>query len=356
MKLQDIQVERDFLVNIVKNNNYNHDVILDYYHRLMTEDKTLSLENKINNIADCNSWMLLDVYHNQKIKDFKKTNLCKDKFCNNCKKVKQASRMARFVPQIEKIQQCNRLFLLTLTVPNCNGDNLRETIKKIFKGFTKLNRYLNGNLKIKNLDFDYLGYSGALRSLEVTFNGDSYHPHIHAVISFDKEHNFTKNIINTYSYSYGELKRSFSEFEVLIQKIWFLLMNDQRVNLKAIESLEEGYSCTLDDIDETSYYEVFKYMTKATDESDNILTYDNFKTLYYALHRVRQIQGYGLFYNFTDDDSIVDEVEDKYNSFIENLKKEEDPEEISQTPMDLLNDNEYILISRKKIYKHIRNL
>lgn len=356
LELKGIEVKKDFIENIVKNNQYNHDVILDYYFRLHSEDSTLNLSNKLDNIANCNSWWLLDVYKEQKIKDFKKTNLCKDKFCNNCKKVKQASRLARFVPQIEKIKEDYNLSLLTLTVPNCNGTNLKDTINKIFKNFNYLNRYLNGTKTIKNLDFSSYGYQGALRSLEITFKGDSYHPHIHAVIALDKNFKPDKNLINTYSYSYGKLTRGFSDFEVLIQKIWFLLMNGQKVTYKAIESLEEGYSCTLDSIDESSYYEVFKYMTKATDEDKNILTYDNFKTLYYALYRVRQIQGYGLFYNFKDDDSIVDEVDDLYNVYINILKTKEDPEEVSQTPKDLLNDNEYLLVSRKKIYSYLKSL
>ena len=174
LDLKDIEVKKDFLGDIVKNNKYNRDVILDYYWRLHAEDSELNLTNKIESVSSCNSWFLLDVYKQQKIKDFKKTNLCKDKFCNNCKKVKQASRLSKFVPQIEKIKDSHSLHLLTLTVPNCTGQNLKDTINKIFSSFKRLNRYLNGDLKIKNIDFSSYGYQGALRSLEVTFKGDSY--------------------------------------------------------------------------------------------------------------------------------------------------------------------------------------
>lgn len=371
MELEGIEIKKDFISNIVNNKVYNEDVILNYYYRLQSEIPELNLANKIYSLETCNSYWLLDVYRNQKVKDFKRTNLCKDKFCNNCKKVKQASRMGRFIPQIEKIKYDYSLSLLTLTLPNCNGEDLNVTIKKIFKGFKSLNRYLNGDLKIKGLDFSKYGYAGALRSLEITFKGDNYHPHLHIVVALDKNYNKLDEIkennsfhINSYSYhncfkngtKHRELKRVFSDFEVLIQKIWYLLMNNQRVNLKAIESLKEGYSCTLDDIDDTSYYEVFKYMTKATDENDNVLTYENFKILYFALNRVRQIQGYGVFYNFKDDDSIINEVDEYYDVIVNILKAKEDPEEVSQTPQDLLTDNEYTLISRKKIYSYLKNL
>ena len=353
---RDIEVNKQFISDLVKNKKYNEDVILDYYYRLQSEHPELNLANKINNVYSCNSWWLLDTYKLQGIKDFKKTNLCKDKFCNNCKKVKQASRMGRFIPKIENIKHEYSLYHLTLTLPNCSSYDLSDTIKKISSGFRSLNRYFNGHKSIKGLNLEQYGYGGALRSLEITFKGDSYHPHLHCIIALSKSIVLDKNISNTYSYSYGEHVRSFSVLEILIQKIWFLLMNGKKVTKKSIDELDEGYSCTMDSIDDNSYYEVFKYMTKSTDEDNNILTYENFKTLYFALHRVRQIQGYGEFYNFKDDDIIADEVDDFYDVLVNILKSKEDPEEVSQTPQDLLLDNEYILISRKKIYSYLKNL
>ena len=93
LELQDlkgIEVKKDYINNILVNNKYNQEVITEYYHQLQQEFQYINFQNKINNISNCNSWWLLDYYKQQKVKDFKKTNLCKDKFCNNCKKVKQA--------------------------------------------------------------------------------------------------------------------------------------------------------------------------------------------------------------------------------------------------------------------------
>ena len=41
-------------------------------------------------------------------------------------------------------------------------------------------------------------------------------------------------------------------------------------------------------------------MTKMYGEDKTEMTYDNFKILYYATYRVRQIQGYGVFYNIKE--------------------------------------------------------
>ena len=81
-ELKGIEIQKDFIKDVLKNNKYNQEVILDYYYRLHSEDTTLNLTSKLENVANCNSWWLLDYYQEQKVKDFKKTNLCKDKFCN----------------------------------------------------------------------------------------------------------------------------------------------------------------------------------------------------------------------------------------------------------------------------------
>lgn len=384
LELQDlkgIEVKKDYVNQILTNNKYNQEVITKYYYQLQQEFsdvfedtysfldddievfiqrkkiiKSVNLDNKIQNLSNCNSWWLLDHYKEQRIKDFKKTNLCKDKFCNNCKKVKQASRLSKFMPLIDKYKEENNLYHLTLTVPNCKGSDLTQTIKTIFKSFKQLNRYLNGNLKIKGLDFEQYSYIGAIRSLEVTFKGNSYHPHLHCILAFNNPLINNKYIENTYSLSKKNGYRKFTEFEVLIQKIWYLLNNNIKVTKGSIDDLKLGYSCTIDDIDESSAYEVFKYMTKSTDEEKNILTYDNFRHLYFALHRVRQIQGYGCFYNVKDDDSIIEEVDYFYNKYIEELQKIENPLEVCETPEDLLNDSENMIISRKRIFSLLKKL
>ena len=354
-ELKGIEIQKDFIKDVLKNNKYNQEVILDYYYRLHSEDTTLNLTSKLENVANCNSWWLLDYYQEQKVKDFKKTNLCKDKFCNNCKKVKQASRLSKFMPLIEEYKKDNYLYHITLNVPNCEGSCLSSTIKTMFESFRKLVRYLALDKNIKGLDFEQYGYIGAIRSLEVTFKGDSYHPHLHCIFAFNSPLMNNRYIENTFSNSRKNGYRKFTDFEVLIQKICILLNNKVKVTKKNIEELELGYSCTVDDIDESSVYEVFKYMTKSTDEESNILTYDNFKTLYFALYRVRQIQGYGCFYNVKDDDSIINEVDALYEVYVELLKAKENPLEVSQTPEELLNDDSMI-ISRKKIYSYLKSL
>src|SRR6056297_3970580 len=185
-----------------------------------------TIQNKIQSIKECNKFWYIDRYEKSKVKDFISTSLCKDKFCANCKKVKQSSRMGKYKPELEKYP--GKLYFLTLTQPNVPGKDLEETIKKMSKSYSYLNRYLNGNKKIKGLDFDYLKYLGGVRSLEVTFKKDDYHPHLHVILILDNQNVPLDNyIINKYSYDYSTgkkvLKTLFSDLDIIIQKIWYLL-------------------------------------------------------------------------------------------------------------------------------------
>ncbi|ECO1677970.1 hypothetical protein XO47_15190 [Listeria monocytogenes] len=354
MELQDIKIEREHLKSIIKNQDYNG-IIQDHYFKLQKETKDEKLTNKIEKLSDCNAVWILDRYDKAKIKDFKKTNLCNDKFCNNCKKVKQAARMGKFIPLLEPYAK--DMYQLTLTIPNVKGQDLKVAIGKIFKSFAKLIEYMKGKEKITGIDFESMQYEGAIRSLEVTYKGNEYHPHLHALIVLKGKTSAPRHK-NTYSIDFKgqRSERLFNDEEITIQKIWYLLMNGKRVTKKAIDELKKGYSCTLDKFRPDDFIELFKYMTKATTEDAETLKYRQFKTLYYALYRVRQIQGYGCFYGLKDDDEItMDEVNAVYNGWIDELRQKENPIQTFESPTELSNDTEYTLISRKKAYSYLKN-
>lgn len=358
MQLDALRIPADYLHSVVDNLQYNKR-IGEYYERLMLEAgvNRKAIEDKLERLQLCNKFWQLDKYELSKVKDFIKTNLCKDKFCNNCKKVKQASRMARFMPEIREASRNHKISQLVLTCPNVPGEQLAETIEKLFRSMARLIEFLKGKKKIKGIDFSGFGYRGAIRSLEITFKGDEYHPHLHVLMAHDGEIG-EKNRINCYSFDKYDPNslRMFSDFEILIQKIWFLLMNGIRVTKANIEALEVGYSCMMDEFRDDDFIELFKYMTKATDEEGNLMTYENFRTLYFSLHGVRQIQGYGIFFRIKDDD-LEELVDEKYNELIEQLRQKEIPESVHETPQELLESFYlYTIISRKRIYAYIRNL
>lgn len=361
-QLEKATVPKKYLESVVKNLHYNEG-IAKHYERLYQETGfSITIEHKINRLADCNRYWEIDRYDESKVKDFIKTSLCKDKFCNNCKKVKQAARMARFMPEITYVKnQGLNIYQMVLTIPNIKGVDLSDAISKLFKGMATLIEYLKNKKKIKGIDFSEIGYKGAIRSLEVTYKGDEYHPHLHVLLALSGQIGQKKHR-NKFSIDHlGKRQlRLFSDFEILIQKIWYLLMNGQKVTKQAIEKAE-GYSCMLDEFKDEDFIELFKYMTKANgkgdpEDPDELMSYENFKTLYYSLNNVRQIQGYGCFFRIKDDDSLLEQVEERYQGLVNALRKKENPISVSETPMDLMKDDTYRLISRKRIYAEIRKL
>lgn len=355
VQLEDISVKKEILQKIYDNRQYNHQII-DYYRRFANKGGSVAfasdtLLKKVKRIDNCNKVWMMDHYKEQNIKDFQKTVLCKDKFCANCKKVKQSARMGKYIPQLEQYDKY--LYHLTLTVPNCSGEDLRIVVKHMSKCFKTLINYFTGHDKIKDVYFDF-NFIGAIRSLEVTFNNKSYHPHYHvalAINNFDYK-DYDRKIINDFSFSYGKLTRSFHPVEILIQKIWRLLIEKKPVTLKNINALDRGYSCTLDKFTPGHYVEIFKYMTKETKEDGTVLSYLNFVHLQFGLHRIKQLQGYGEFYNITDDVDL-NEIEEIYDDFINELNKKEAPSVSYDTPLKLLKSTTTI-ISRKSYFAYLK--
>lgn len=359
MNLADITVPQKMLESILTNREHNSP-IMNYYGRLISETdgsdkKTLS--NNLQALKECNRLFFMDKYFGAKLKDFKKTNLCKDKFCSNCKKVKQASRMSKFMPLIE--QQLNKglhAYQMVLTVPNVSGKSLEKTIKKMNGAYSLMNRYLQNQRIIKGLDLD-IGLIGAIRTLEVTYKKDSYHPHFHILLVCDrdlgkKKH---KNIYSFDRYNRRET-RFFSDLEITIQKLFKMFYEGIRVTRANFDAIEVGYSAMIDKMQEGDYLELFKYMVKGETEDKKFMSYEQFKVLIVALKGVRQIQGYGVFHSVKDDDSVDLIVDRLYDEFIKKLQEQENPEAVWETVQDLLGDNEYTLISRKRIFNYLNQL
>lgn len=354
MNFEPFIVDTDYLLDVHNNTKYN-EVIVDYFKKYSEEveqHRKDTFGNIIKSIDCCNKFFEIDKYSFNMIKDFKRTNLCKNKFCNNCKKVKQASRMSRYIPEIEQYK--DKIYHVTFTVPNCKGKDLKKTLKKMIASFSKLTRFINGTVKSSVYNFKLLGYLGCIRSLEITFTGDNYHPHFHCCFAFD---NLDLNKIHENCYSYDKFrkkdKKLFSDFEIVIQKMWYMLINDIRLTKENFDLTEVGYSCNCDKFKEGDYAELFKYMTKETDEKNNVLTYDNFKILYESTYALKQIQGYGCFYKINDE-NLDEEVEKEYVKMQLFLQSFETPINVLERPIDLMQDNKYTLISRKKIFQYMR--
>ncbi|MDE7453553.1 MAG: protein rep [Clostridia bacterium] len=323
------EIDKEYFEELKTRVRHNYQ-IADFYLDRYERDGEIKFLNKSKAINVCCKFWDIDSYLKLKVKDIKRVNLCRDKFCFNCQSNMALERQARFAPQLDEYRKDYEVFHLVLTVPNCSGNELPSVIDKMFQKFPYMIRYFNGIKKVKNVDFLAYGYAGAVRGVEVTQNQTTkeFHPHFHCMVLFRKGLKLEKTIVNPYSFDGGFISKKFSALEILLQKIWYLLLNNERVTAKAIEELKLGYDVQMSD-SEGYYHEAFKYACKgAFDESKGAFLYNEqtFWTLYEALHNRRMIQGYGLLYNFDECEDILKlEADLRYEQIIYTLRELEKP-------------------------------
>jgi len=172
---------------------------------------------------------------------FHETIFCQVRLCPMC----QARRSLKVFNQVSKVMDACQAqhpdlqpIFLTLTVKNCSGDKLDETIRHIFDSWRKLIRHRRFNNQIK----------GWFRALEVTYNKktNSYHPHIHAILMVEK------------TYFHPSNKKYIDQPEW--RRLWAVsarLDYDPRVDIRKVRKNRSNMSKTV--------VEVAKYAVKDTD-------------------------------------------------------------------------------------------
>lgn len=331
MDLTERVIEKEYFQKLKSRVNHNYQ-IADFYFGMYEETRKDNFLNKSRAIDLCCKWWDIDFYQLLKVKDIKRVNLCKDKFCLNCQSMIAQKRQQKYAPVLDELRKDYEVYHMVVTVPNCEAEELLPLLNRIYKKFRFLMRYFSGERKVRGIDFMQYGYGGAVRGLEVTQNEATkqFHPHFHTMILLRKGLKLEYKHINQFSYDKGKLTCKFSDLEILLQKIWYLLMNDKRVILKAIEELKLGYDIHISD-SEGHYHECFKYACKGAFKDDDgggfLYNEQTFRTLYQALYKRHMIQGYGLLYNFEDldGDILEDEIIDEYERIIASLKDFEKP-------------------------------
>lgn len=201
-------------------------------------------------------------------------NFCKDRLCPMCswrRSVKLFQNLARI---IDVTGTEYTYLLLTLTVPNCSGDELRLQIDELLKGF-------NHFMKYKEISQMCLGWS---RTLEVTRNRvrNDYHPHIHVLIAAPKSYCNSKLYVR----------------QPRFLELWQRAMKDDSIKFVNIKVVKDFHGEVADDNQKLmgAVKEVSKYTVKDSDylytPNDWQLTDEVVQTLATAL-RGRRLHALG---------------------------------------------------------------
>ena len=354
----------------IKKNETISNYYLDMYNE--TEDKPLLSNSK--RMKECCQYWDIDYYRMQAVKDILRTNLCRDRFCDNCGNALAIARERKYTPMLDGLSKNFDVYHIVFTIPNPTGAELLRAVDNMYKQFAYIIRLFSGNAKIKGYPFNGYGFVGAVRALEITKNEKEgkFHPHFHTLFVLRKglRLDCDRKNVNKYSFNNPDIERRrrkdgkpdryFSDFEILLQKIWKLRIDGTKVNRENILMLSEGYSVVVEDA-ESNYHQVFKYATKGIfkdGEKNPLRGYEDFKTLYRTLYRRKVIQGYGLLnrFKFEVDLEADAKADEEYARVVENLKHLESPMRVYEYLSDFRSDDKNVsYISRSAIRELLKD-
>lgn len=342
---------------------YNEDIAKLYYEHFDHTRNEKYLDVAQNVKACSNNWFF-KTWEQQRTKKLESVQTCKNRFCPVCQKAVARTRYKRFEQKINEYAETNDIYHCTLTATNVSYTALKNHVEKIIACFPKLIRYFNGAAKIRGIDFSQYGYVCGFRSIETTYKihkvGSEFHVHIHSLLVLKKDLDLPEHVENTYSRSKNKKGiKKFSDLEILLQKIWYLLVNDIKVTGAEINKLALGYSCTCQKVKDGNYAEVFKYAVKGVDEDGTKMSYIEFAVMEAAFHKKKVVQGYGGFYGIEKEEIDLSDID--IMEVIEEHLNSQEKAYLSTVCIDFLkhdlktNQSGYIYISGKRIQEDLEN-
>lgn len=146
--------------------------------------RLFSFNKKIQkNICDCGRYIQLNTRVSNKTSEIRReveqAYTCKYRYCPLCNYYRICSISPQMVKSLDVQQKKgHRILFLTLTVPNCQYSDIRETISKMNKAYHRLTE----QSFFKNVE-------AWIRTTEVTFNrkGEA-HPHFHIALAMNEKY------------------------------------------------------------------------------------------------------------------------------------------------------------------------
>lgn len=139
--------------------------------------RRLNKLNKADNVENCGSLLKFNVCPQGHEKRLSWANFCRVRLCPMCswrRSLLTAHQLKLVAHEANKRQPLRWLFL-TLTIKNCTGDELQDTINHLMKSWERLSH----RTAFKN------AVVGWFRAFEITRNllEDTYHPHFHVLLA-----------------------------------------------------------------------------------------------------------------------------------------------------------------------------
>ena len=336
---------------------YERDYDRWYIHQTTDYKKMYTYLNRAKSVRVCMRYgWTSDFYRMNGVKVVRGVNRCRDRFCYNCQSMDALQRFHQYSPIIDRFSGEYDVYHVVFSQPNVPGFLLGHTLDLMQASFSRWVGFMSGKKKIRGLDLvGQYGFVGAVRALEVSQNDNdkNYHPHYHCMVVLKKGIDITPKHRTMFSKdrTHRREDRLFSDFEVFLQRIWYLLMNGIRVTKKNLDALPQiggksypdGFSCYAENA-RGHYHEIFKYCTKGSYKNGSILyDFECFRTLHDALFRRKVYQTYGCFYGIdmneirdTFDPGDEDSADVCFKEILARLDATEEPERVVEDLFEIL--------------------
>lgn len=294
-------------------------VLVSSFFRLSNEYKSLSdkgysseqiksefgiipgLGSRGSHVASCGDHLEFRIPFNGGKWKLHHANFCHDRLCPMCMARRSLKIYSQLNQMLNYIDSSEYIFLfLTVTVPNCSGEDLDSVCDRILKSFTRMTR----RKELKSI------LKGYFRSLEVTFNHNLYsksyktfHPHLHAILAVPKSY------FKTYYIKQSEWLR-----------MWQESYGDdsiQFVNIKKVNAADAEMSECADIVSialHKAIAETGKYSVKASDylfDKDDDMTDYAVKHISRALYHKQLFAFGGIFEDASRALNLEDVMSDK---------------------------------------------
>ena len=228
--------------------------------------KFFSFDEKLfQRICYCGKSVSIQTHENiqtlERLISFTQPKKCKLRFCPICSFYRVKNLTPQILRELKSLRDLDKeLLFLTLTVPNCEYQDLRDTIQRMNKSFAKMIT----NKQFKN------NVSHWIRTLEVTFKKDKAHPHFHNIIAVDKYYFKHKIFLRTKDWS----------------KLWSRCYKIDQGLIVDVRGIKPKKGSNKDDII-SAVAELSKYIVKSQELTK--LNLKDFEIIYNQLTRLRFI-------------------------------------------------------------------
>lgn len=146
----------------------------------------LGMNKRAESVVSCGTFLEFARYPDKY--KLHRANFCRDRLCPMCS-WRRSYKIFGQVSQIMDVLDSDYAFIfLTLTVPNCEADELSNTLDELSKGWSRLIKYKRFSKACK----------GFFKALEVTYSSrlGNYHPHYHVILAVSKSYFKGRDYIN----------------------------------------------------------------------------------------------------------------------------------------------------------------